>query len=315
MSSADLEDFAGNAQHEFSMDDDNDTDDLEVELVDDQPDGDQAYSRNSDSELSLEDQEEINQYSGRAAKRIGKLKYEYHEERRAKERALEMREEAVRYAQQVASQNQELRQVVTEGESVLLGEMKARGTSDLEKARNDYRVAYDSGDTDGILQAQEDLNRAQRFSELADQQQEVVPDYIRQPTPQLPAHQQDPKLNTWMSRNPWFNQDQEMTSFAYGVHTNLVKAGVSPHSDEYYAKIDERIQSVFPDRENNVGGDRSNEVTVANPRRNSVVASAKRSANAPRKVQLSSTQVELAKRLGITKEQYAKQVLKEMRNG
>ena len=105
MSSADLEDFAGNAQHEFSMDDDNDTDDLEIELVDDQPDGDQAHSRDPDSELSPEDQEEINQYSGRAAKRIGKLKYEYHEERRTKERALEMREEAVRYAQQVASQN------------------------------------------------------------------------------------------------------------------------------------------------------------------------------------------------------------------
>ena len=317
MSSANLEDFAGNPINKVS-DVDQDIEELDIDVLDDRPEEDRVAPRDGSGSLSVDD-DEINQYSGRAGKRIGQLKYEYHEERRQKESAEKMREEAVHYAQQVARQNEELRAVVQQGESVLLENIKARGNSDLENARGEYRTAYEAGDTDALLKAQEELNRAQQYSYMAESQREIVPDHIRQPTPQLPAQQTDQRLASWTSKNEWFgsgpNSDQEMTSFAYGVHQNLVNQGVNPHSDEYYEKIDERVRSVFPERMgNNVEGGRGNEVSAANPRRNSVVASAARSSNAPRKVQLTSTQVALAKRLGITKEQYAKQLLKEMRN-
>ena len=108
-----------------------------------------------------------------------------------------------------------------------------------------------------------------------------------------------------------------MTSFAYGVHQNLVRAGINPQSKEYYRQLDERVEKVFPGQAGsgrNASGRGETEVLVAGQRRKSVVASAARSSSSPRKVQLTSTQVDLANRLGLTKEQYAKQVLKEMRN-
>ena len=322
MSASNLEDFAGNAVNEVDGVDDldeiyEDSQDMEIDVVDDRPEDDRVSPR-SEPSSSEEDDDEIRQYSGRAGKRIGQLKYEYHEERRQKESAQKMQEEAVRYAQSVAQQNNELRSVVAQGESVILDTMKARGSSELDNARSAYRNAYESGDTDAILLSQENLNRAQQYSYMAEQQVAIVPDHIKQPTPELPAQQTDQRLAEWTSKNEWFgsgpNSDQEMTSFAYGVHQNLVNSGVNPRTDEYYKRIDERVRSVFPDKvRGNAESGRVNEVSVANPRRNSVVASAARSSNAPRKVQLTSTQVQLAKRLGITTQQYAKQLLKETR--
>ena len=121
----------------------------------------------------------------------------------------------------------------------------------------------------------------------------------------------DPKTIEWLRDNPWFGPkgDEEMTSFAYGVHENLVtNEGVDPRSDDYYKRIDDRLRSVFPDK---FGGENGAEEPAASPRTRTVVASANRSSGRPRKVQLTSTQVDLAKRLGITPEQYAKQLLKE----
>jgi len=113
-----------------------------------------------------------------------------------------------------------------------------------------------------------------------------------------------------MAKNEWFGKDDEMTSLAYGVHSNLVKAGIDPHSDEYYNKIDQRVRQVFSDRFENEG---AREEPVASSRTSTVVASAGRATNKPRTVQLTSTAVALAKRLGLTNQQYAKQLLKETR--
>jgi len=113
-----------------------------------------------------------------------------------------------------------------------------------------------------------------------------------------------------MAQNEWFGKDEEMTSLAYGIHSSLVSSGIDPKSDDYYNKIDQRMRQVFPDRfENEMAG----EEPVASSRTSTVVAPAGRNSNKPRKVQLTSTQVALAKRLGLTPEQYAKQLLKEIR--
>ncbi len=113
-----------------------------------------------------------------------------------------------------------------------------------------------------------------------------------------------------MVENDWFGKDEEKTSFAYGVHEKLVRReGIDPRSDEHYARLDKRIGEVFNE---NFEVESGTEEPAARSRGSTVVAPAKRSSGKPRKVQLTSTQVSLAKRPGITPEQYAKQLLKEV---
>ena len=114
----------------------------------------------------------------------------------------------------------------------------------------------------------------------------------------------DEKTRTWQKDNPWFNTDEEMTSFALGLHNKLVKEGVDPQTDDYYERINTRMREVFPDN--------FEDEPEVRRRSNNVVAPATRS-TAPKKIRLTQTQLTLAKRLGLTPEQYAKQVALDMR--
>jgi len=304
MSENALDDLMGNALTEPIVDVNSD-EEFDLEIVDDRPEEDQVPERDE----SVASGDEVQEYSGRAGKRINKLKYEFHEERRQKEAAERMREEAVRYAENMHRQNEELRQVLGQGENLLLEQMKQANDAQLSQARDTYKSAYEEGNTDKLLQAQEALMRAQREREFVESNQGVVPDHLRQPSPPPPT-QPDPKLSSWMAQNEWFGKDEEMTSLAYGIHSSLVSSGIDPKSDDYYNKIDQRIRQVFPDR---FGNEMAGEEPVASSRTSTVVAPAGRNSNKPRKVQLTSTQVALAKRLGLTSEQYAKQLLKEIR--
>ena len=226
-----------------------------------------------------------------------------------------MSQEAVRYAENASKENKELKGLLQRGEKALLSEMKTRADSDLLRAREQYKVAYETGDPEAIVKAQESLNQSQINREAARRSGVAAPGPARkmsrrQAQQQQPPVQPDPKLKSWLNDNEWFGKDEEMTSFAYGVHEKLVrKEGVDPRSDEYYEKIDARMNEVFPDRP---GNDMGTEEPAASSRGSTVVAPATRSSGKPRKVQLTSTQVSLAKRLGITPEQYAKQLLKEV---
>tara|TARA_R110002074_G_scaffold187358_1_gene353032 strand:- start:806 stop:1729 length:924 start_codon:yes stop_codon:yes gene_type:complete len=305
--SAPMEDLMGNpvAEHTFDSSDDSD---VEIAVVDDRPEDDQVEPRVS---FDDDDVSEIEEVGGRAQKRIKKLKYEWHEERRSKEAAERMSEEAVRYAEHIAQENQNLKSLLHKGESVLLSEMKSRADSDLAAARINYKTAYEEGDPEKLVEAQEALTRSQYDKEVAER---TVPQPPRQtmapPVRQeSPPPESDPKLKGWLQNNEWFGKDTEMTSFAYGVHEDLVtNKGVNPQTEEYYSRIDDRLRRVFPDK---FGVEVGAEEPSASRRTNTVVASASRSSGRPRKVQLTSTQVDLAKRLGITPEQYAKQLLKE----
>jgi hypothetical protein len=307
--SSPLDDLMGNAITEHIVDDSSIADeDVQIDVIDDRPEEDRVEPRKDAAPEDIDT--EIEEVGGRAQKRIKKLKYEYHEERRSKEAAERMKEEAVRYAEQVAQENQNLKSLLQRGEKVLLTEMKSRADSELEKARNDYKSAYEAGDADRLISAQEALNRSQYDQEVASR---TVPQMQVQPPPPIPqpVQQQDPKLQSWLSNNEWFGKDTEMTSFAYGVHEKLVQSdGVDPRTDDYYQKLDSRLRQVFPEK---FGDEMGAEEPAASPRTQTVVASANRSSGKPRKVQLTSTQVGLAKRLGITPEQYAKQLLKDAR--
>ena len=315
--SSSLDDLMGNAITEPIVDMENSVD-VVVDVVDDRPEEDQVLPKDPVRSADFDPDEEIVEMGGRASKRIQQLRYEYHEERRAKESADKMREEAVKYAQQITSQNQELRDLLQRGEKILLSEIKTRTDAEMGNARDSYKSAYESGDTDALLNAQESLTRTQYDRERAESFGPLLPDHAYQDPRQIPPSQQprpapsiDPKLQEWIKNNSWFGQDEEMTSFAYGVHEKLVKKeGMDPRTESYYQKIDQRLREVFPGKfENGMG----REGPAASSRASTVVAPAQRAGGVPRKVQLTSTQVALAKRLGISPEQYAKQLLKEMR--
>ena len=291
------------------------SEDLELEIVDDTPEEDRGKARRAkDADPQIPEDDEVANYSENVQKRFKQMKWEYHEERRAKEEAARLREEAVKYAQSVYAENQKLRQTLSQGENVLQDQAKRRVEAEIERARFNYKTAYESGDPDEIIKAQELLTQAQaekmRLESYVpmhqyDPRQEQTT-YI-QPQPQQPkVKKPDAAALEWQNENQWFGNDDEMTGYALGLHESLVKNGVNPNSPEYYDRIDESVRKRFPDKFD------GQDIEVARSRQTgSVVAPAKRSAKKPRRVQLTSTQVALAKRLGLSPEQYAAQLLKE----
>jgi len=286
---------------------------FEIDIVDDTPEEDRGRIPPVDR-TAKEHEEELAGVSTNVQKRIKKLKYDFHEERRAKENSARMRDEAVVYAQKIHKENQKLRDLVNRGEQVLVDEVKQRTEKELESARFQLKRAHEEGDPDSIVGAQELLAKAAYDSQKAQEyipapEPEKVPDY--QPRRQA-ALAPDPKAADWAKQNPWFKTDKEMTAVALAVHEDLVTQGVDTKSDDYYQAIDQRVRDRFPEK---FGGDDQDDPVLRsdeNRRKPStVVAPARRTTGArPRKVQLTKTQVSLAKRLGISPEEYAKQLLK-----
>ena len=138
------------------------SEDLELEIVDDTPEEDKGKARRaSDADPQIPEDDEVANYSENVQKRFKQMKWEYHEERRAKEEAARLREEAVKYAQSVYAENQKLRQTLSQGENVLQDQAKRRIEAEMERAKYNYKNAYESGDPDEIIKAQESLTQAQ----------------------------------------------------------------------------------------------------------------------------------------------------------
>ncbi len=310
-----------------------------IEVVDPRKKEDRKPKKAEAAKDSDDDESEVENYSARVRKRIDKLKYEFHEERRQREEAARLRDEAITYAQRIQEENKRLTSLVGETQKAIQQQIVEKAKAAYSLAENELKRAHEAGDADAIVKAQQKLTQAQ-LTEAA------APAYARKlteaklaapvqaeaaPAPKADPLQQvarsvpkpDPKAAAWQSRNEWFGSDPEMTNFAYGVHQKLLSEYGEDFAstDRYYEAIDSRMRQVFPDRfsEEDDGDDsyeESRPVRTATPRRVPVVAPAKRSSgSAPRKVQLTATQVALAKRLGLTPQQYASQVMKEMGNG
>ena len=309
------------------------SDDLEIEIIDDRPIADRKTPRVKTTATDDEDIEsEIEGVDEQVKKRINRLKYEFHEERRAKEATEKVREEAITYAQKVQEENKRLAALIGKGEEALLGQISAKAQSQLERAKAEFKEAYESGNSEKMLEANEtilnssvDLKSANEKINYYEQQKQVQ---AQQPVaPQQTASQQfappDPKGVKWLQDNKWFGdpKHKDLTGFAYGLHETLINdERIHPTSDEYYQQVDTRMRKAFPDffgTENQAEDTISTDVveTASSRKPSSVVAPATRNNGAmPRKVQLTATQVNLARRLGITPEQYAKQLAKESRN-
>tara|TARA_R110000796_G_scaffold185838_4_gene302710 strand:- start:3080 stop:4045 length:966 start_codon:yes stop_codon:yes gene_type:complete len=286
----------------------------EIEVVDDTPEEDRGRKPMEDPPKEMSD-DELSKYDEGVRKRIQHFTKGYHEERRAKESALREREEAVRLTQQIVEENKKLKGSLHQGQSALLEQAKKVVAKEMDEAKRRFKEAYESGDADALTSAQEEMTvariKADRVNNFrpAPVQTEENRVQIQQPAQVRPKL--DSKTQEWTERNTWFGNDDEMTSFALGFHNKLAKSGITPSSQEYYERIDSRMKQVFPDAFESDRTDASEDATPS-PKKSNVVAPATRS-TAPKKIVLTKTQVQLAKRLGLTNEQYARAVAQEMR--
>jgi hypothetical protein len=295
-------------------------DDIDLEIEDDIPAADRGKEPLPKEKVEELENDTLEDYSERVKQRMAQLKKVWHDERRAKESADRERQEAIRFAQQIAEENKKLKTTLESGESTYIETLKNALESELALAKESYRKAYDTGETESIIEAQQKMNDAQFRLSQAKQyeprfksalQDDKNPVYI--PQNEQPSFKPDDKALKWQEKNEWFGSDEEMTSLALGLHEKLVRSGISPTSDEYYRRIDSTMQKRFPENFGDATLDEDQPAQRTKP--STVVAPATRS-TAPKKVRLTKTQVALAKKFGLTPEQYARETLKlENANG
>ena len=292
-------------------------DDFEIEIEDDTPPEDRDRQPLPKEMVDELEDDELEEYSEGVKTRLKQMKKVWHDERRAKDQALREQQEAIAYAKQMMEENRSLKGRLSTGEQHFIDTYKSAAEMELDNAKRDYKDAYDMGDSDRLLEAQEKLNQAQFKIQKA---KEFVPS--RQPEESdvqpatNPAPLPDQRAIAWQERNEWFGKDEEMTSLALGLHQKLVaQYGTSyPSTDEYWKKVDDTMRRRFPE---NFGDRDENEAPQKTQRSKptSVVASADRSTPS-RKVRLKQSQVLIAKKLGLTPEQYVREMMKlEASNG
>lgn len=287
----------------------------EIEIVDDTPAEDRGR-KPLDREVKDPDDEELATYSAGVKSRISELTHARHDERRAREAAERERDEAMRAAQNLLAQNRALAQRTTEGETHLVAASKAAAEGELEAAKRDLLAAKEAFDPEAELKAQDrlldakiKLREIERFRPAPVQKPEEVVKLAPVEPQEAPA---DQKTLRWQARNQWFGAEgnEDITSYALGVHKQLMTAGVDPRSDEYFTKIDAKLHGTFPEffgkSTREAPDDRSTQRNGAP--RTSPVASATRQVNGVTKVRLTPTQISLAKKFGLTPQQYAQEV-------
>ena len=277
----------------------------EIEVVDDTPEADKGRKPMKEPPAEVTD-DELEQYSEGVKKRIQHFSKGYHEERRAKEAALREKEEALRLAQTLVEENKKLQGSLGQGQQALLEQAKKVVANEVEQAKAKYKAAYESGDADALVAAQEELTAAKIKAErvnnyrppVAKPEEPVVKPAPSEP-PQVPV---DAKALAWQEANPWFVTNRKMRAVALEIDKELVESGVDPATDEYYQRVNAEMRKIFPDA-----------FPSEKPaKKSSVVAPATRS-TAPKKIVLTQSQVNIAKRLGVPLEAYARQVAEDMR--
>lgn len=288
---------------------------LEIEIEDDTPEEDRGREPLPKEIVEKLDKDELSQYDEDVKQKLLQMKKAWHDERREKERAQREHDEAVAYAKRLMEDNKKVRSVLTQGEKEFVANMQQSAEYALQIARAEYKEAYESGDVDRITTATEKMQeanikvmQAKNFKLPALQEVEsdvkisTEPERISVPRP-------DDKAVAWQKRNSWFGSDAEMTASALGLHEKLRQTGMEIGSDEYYAALDKTIRKRFPEHfgEESFGQSEERTEVQIQPQQKrppTVVAPAVRS-TASNKVKLSQRQVALAKKLGLTPEQYA----------
>lgn len=295
----------------------NTADEIDVEEVPDSkiPDAD-ARAKPLPADVNPEPtEEELAAYSEQVRKRIEKLTHARHDERREKELAQRERDEAIAFAQQALAAQRALEERAKKLTQQSVTSSIEKLDAEILAAKQKYIEAANAYDTEAMAEQQLKLAELVASKKQTETQKNVEPiaqpatsDVQRAPTAR-PAP--DKRAQEWAARNDaWFQKDKAMTAFVFGVHEDLVSRGVDPRTDSelYYKKLDEEVRSRFPEKF-------ESETSQRTPR-TSPVAPASRTVNGRRKVTLTSTELSLARRLGVTPEQFAAEKIKlEQRNG
>jgi hypothetical protein len=294
--------------------------DFSFEIEDDTPPEDRNIDPiDADTVKELEE-DDLQSYSKKVKTRIDQMKKVWHDERRAKESALREQQEAVALAQRMMEENRRLKSTLSEGEKQYVSTAQSAAELELEAAKRAYRDAYDSGESDQIAEAQQKLTEASIKQDrvknyrpsLQEEENEVkIPQqtYQQQEQPKI-----DPVTAEWLEKNTWYGPDEEMTALALGTHTRLEKEFGKSYigTKEYFKRIDETMRKRFPENfsdevETQTRGDKPSSRNES--KSSSVVAPATRS-TASKRIVLKTSQVALAKKLGLTPEQYAREMQK-----
>ena len=252
---------------------------------------------------------EVEEYSEGVKKRIAKLTKKMREAER-------QREEALRYAKSVKTERDQYEATAVSLDKNYATEMEGRISSSLAAAQAKLAAARQSEDSKAEVEALTaisqlgyeqgklaELKTQHQMQETAAKEAKDRPVQQQQPIQQQPAR--DPKAEAWAEKNEWFGKDNAMTYTAFDLHRKLTEEeGMDPQSDEYYKEVDKRIRLEFPHKFGNTGVEKP----ISKPTQN--VASATRSSKTGRKqVRLTSSQVAIAKKLGVPLEEYAKQLI------
>lgn len=298
------------------------TDGVEYVVEDDTPNEDKNAKPLPDEVKEELEKDNLMEYSNKVKMRLEQMKKAWHDERRVKEAAEREREEAIRFAQQVSQENKRLKSTLSEGEKQYVSTMQSAAETEVEMAKRAYRDAYDSGDPDRIVEAQQKLteaslkqDRAKNFKPSLQIEEDDVQTY-QQATQTQESPKIDPLTSKWLERNTWYGPDEEMTALALGTHAKLEKQFGKGYigTEEYFKRIDDTMRKRFPENfseevevETQAGGDKPSQRTEAKSA--PVVAPATRS-TASKRIVLKTSQIALAKKLGLTPEQYAREMQK-----
>jgi hypothetical protein len=290
---------------------------IEFEIEDDTPPEDRNREPLPKEIVQELEQDELEDYSEKVKIRLKQMKKVWHDERRDKDQAHRERQAAEDLAKRVLEENRALKGRLSEGEKSYIQTYQTAAEMELNNAKRSYREAYDAGDTDKLIEAQEQITNAnyklQKAKEYVPSLQHAENDV--QPQTEAQVARPDPRAVAWQERNTWFGQDEEMTSLALGLHQKLVKQyGASyPSTDEYWQRVDGTMRQRFPDYFQDKS--QPEKSGLRTDRSSTVVAPATRSTGS-KKVVLKQSQLSIAKKLGLTPEQYGREIMKmEANNG
>lgn len=302
----------------FEIEDDTPVSEVEdqgpdIEIEDDTPEADRGREPMPKELVEELEADELGEYSEKVKTRLKQMKKVWHDERREKEREVREKTEALSAAQRLLEENRRLKSTLAQGEQSLMGSYKQTVEYEAASAKREFKEAYEAGDTDRIVDAQEKLAEVNyRMQQINNYRPTIQEEYneVEIPQQQVQVPQPDQKTTAWQERNTWYGTDPEMTASALGLHQKLINERGQQYAgtDEYWGVVDKTMRRRFSD----YFGD---EVETGEPKpttrekASSVVAPASRT-RSPRKVVLRQSQLVIAKKLGLTPEQYARELMK-----
>jgi hypothetical protein len=286
----------------------------EIEIEDDTPEADRGREPMPKELVEELEADELEDYSDKVKTRLKQMKKVWHDERREKEREMREKTEALSVAQRILEENRRLKSTLAQGEQSLIGSYKQTAEFEASAAKREFVEAYESGDANRLADAQEKLTQVNyRMQQINNYQPTLQQEdnELEIPQQQVQIPQPDQKTMAWQERNTWYGTDPEMTASALGLHQRLIneRGPQFAGTDEYWGAVDKTMRRRFFDYFEDETDNSDTKPTARDLKASSVVAPASRT-RSPKKIVLNKTQVSIARRLGLTNEQYAREVVK-----